>query len=133
MTKPKPKKPKRPCRWLVAVLMLFSLSASAQWTFEGDTLFVDTLDSGTKYMRVDYYTEDGVFTIPKGAVSLSICNIGGANGDITLRSQDATLYPQQCLQIGSIPTEGLRRVVALRIPAIRGDATGTLFAIIEQR
>jgi len=117
---------------LFLVMMLGALAAQAQWTFSGDTMFIDTLDRGTKYMKVDYYTTTGAFVIAKGAQTVSICNVGAANGDITLRASSELLFPNQCLNLPATAPEGLRRVVGLRVPRIVGDATGTTFTILIQ-
>ena len=113
--------------------MLFgAMVAQAQWTFSGDTMYIDTLDRGTKYMKVDYYTTTGAFVIAKGAQTVSICNVGANNGSVTLRANSATLYSNQCLNLPASAPEGLRRVVGLRIPKIVGSATGTVFTILIQ-
>jgi len=120
-------------RILFALLMLtLSFQAQAQWQFIGNTGSIDTTSNNTKYMDLDYYTTTGSFSIAKGSQSCSICNVGVANGSITIKTAAQVLYPGQCVQMEATYPEDRRLVVGLRIPRITGSAAGTTFTIIVQ-
>lgn len=101
---------------------------------DGRLVFSDTTDA--RYAKVYYYDTTGVFTIPKGAHSVSIYNSGGSDGEVqtdTATGLRSLPTGAPALNLGALEFIGTRRYPYIVLPSIQCDATGTRFLVIEYR
>lgn len=118
------------------LILLFAASAafSQAYTATGDTIYGDTLR--TRYARIYTYDVTDTFTVPKGAMKVTLHNHGADTAYVRTNDRDtpATLpNGTEEMEFCAWQIIGSGRWAYARVPAIWIDAAGTRVTVIEVR
>lgn len=123
-------------RALCTLVLLLAASAafSQAYVTSGDTIYGDTLN--TRYARVYTYDVTDTFTVPKGAMKVTLHNHGGDTAYVRSNDRDTpATFPNGAddLEFCAWQIIGSGRWAYARMPAIWIDAAGTRVTVIEMR